>query len=976
MTIMKDKKAKAKKTNKTHRYAIGAQRFELIVKLFLFKYSFYPKIAIISLQNTNIIQNMFSGRMNQIKSQMSNSFIADCKRITEINLLIINDRESFEKHKPELTKALKIEPEYLVPYKLAPGVDESKELSILEREKLLFQLAIAIAKFDINKDFTQHVELEFNGTTYFITPSQVIHDLNYLPLIEDMYNNIENSYADKKSIIMYEFEKRLTFLLWKFRRFIKADLRNPIDLSSAIMPEDITSLNSIHDFHKPNEPVMQKIAQSKLSQSMSIDDFISIQPHFKPTLPDTDSAELKAMLSFACFPEHFDRIHQFVLTPEIVKKYGELMLKSACYTNNMKVVKRLLELKVDPNFKQKSQAPALLCAAMGGNIVICQLLIDHGASIKNSMYNNFHIYDIALLAENYALAVYFDRKHPFQKHFDKNYDVLSISMATRNLHAIRNLTEHFGCVPTSDHLQIAVSHEQFKVFEMLLPKVPSQQLKLSLLVFCALNNFTTQTQLLLNRGMTAHALDPLGFSLLSMTISSGFVAIAELLLLNHADPNFIDATEIPNLVHATILGSKRIVSALIRAGATTKLNYNNETLLEIALKYKHVNLALFYLRGGYFSPNHCTESGKTIFEIIIESLPDLALIKACLASENIILTTADGQSLLTLALIEQCDITIITELMSADVNTSNYSLVELIELHPDSEALAKLFQFKPREEAKSIHPTIANNRFLFLCHSENIPPKDWRQFTEHTENPAEKLKEYQDKREKLILELNQLHKIIQEKHPMEAFNLDEMSRLKASGPNRALQTRIERLQSLLTKAPAPQNIFHEIAKISSDGFKAEIRLENYLRSEIPYNNLVSILGLTPVANNNRYALVTQQLDTLIPDFSDDLLAPFKHILAAPCINPKNGLKNIRARHATASIQIDGEEIKLEVTHYLKARNKDRILVAEIFPNNGGIILLVPIKWLRNGFHDDRYSGITHFNGGHAVTMLEHNLISK
>ncbi|MDQ2994854.1 MAG: hypothetical protein M3R00_07940 [Pseudomonadota bacterium] len=222
--------------------------------------------------------------------------------------------------------------------------------------------------------------------------------------------------------------------------------------------------------------------------------------------------------------------------------------------------------------------------------------------------------------------------------------------------------------------------------------------------------------------------------------------------------------------------------------------------------------------------------------------------------------------------------------------------------------------------------------------------------------------EYQTLRKELITELNDLYSGAISLNPATVYETDNLDQFLLSAPNRALQSRIKRFREELIDKFSSAPLVYTFRRND----KTEPLNRIYTRN-LTYGQLSKAFGLTPVLNNERYDLVTNQIYTLISDITEDRLVPFQKIFLSPRINSKSGLKDIKGRHVTATIRINGEEFKLTVAYCMKANTKHRILVAEWRPLHDGKILLFPMRWLNNGFHDERYNKIKHFEGGSVVT---------
>ena len=98
---------------------------------------------------------------------------------------------------------------------------------------------------------------------------------------------------------------------------------------------------------------------------------------------------------------------------------------------------------------------------------------------------------------------------------------------------------------------------------------------------------------LLDAGMTVDLAGPDGMTLLSMAVLANRLGTAQLLLSRGADVNHVDSYGLtPLQVAASIdFGDSRMIELLKKAGANTGTrNKEGLTALELARKYKHVNL--------------------------------------------------------------------------------------------------------------------------------------------------------------------------------------------------------------------------------------------------------------------------------------------------------------------------------------------------------------------------------------------------
>jgi ankyrin repeat protein len=975
------KASKQQVVARTTSSALSIKRFELIVKLLLFKFGYEADIFIEGPNNCVLqlqtLPHMFFGRMEEIKRKCSKTFITDCKRILAINEQVNKDSSCFAQYRKELLRILNIAEEYLVYY----SYDDHPAENLLEgnaRTTLLLEYAKVVGQFPFDMDIKKAIEFQFQGITYATSPLSVINDLNYPPLYDEVSSLIESFYEDPGIKSVFDFELRLATVLWRFGKFMEVPMGKTISLHNAEpecqlilsdMPMSKTKATTTKMKRLPSPVVTPKIATEAVRFVMNT--HVPLRPSFPSEMrnPNSPANLLNITTTFASNPEYFAGLHQRFLTPEMVKPYGESMLKTACFHNNIKLVRRLIELKVDPKLNDKIQVPALLCVAMGGSTEILEILIKCGVSISDSIYANFNIYDVALIVENYAFAMYLQQHHPYVNYFkDLPMDVLSISMSMRNQHAILSLVLKFGFVPTDLHLRAALLQGQINTFDTLLRIIDDKHLNYILLQEAVYSNCLPQTESLLKRKMDPNLLTEKGYSLLSLTVSLGFRTMTKLLLAYRANPDIIDKGGLQPIGRATLAGSVRIVADLIEAGANHRILVNKQSLFELAVARQHVKLAIFYVNNGIFSPNDISSTNETLFTMILEQLPQVTLVKACLAVKDVRLTTLADESLLAMALVEQCDSEVIAELYKLCQNCNElryknkrFDLAELIALHPESDNIAMLFSAKDGLSAEPT-PLTSNNPFSFHFRLANIPPKDWRFLLGCDGNLEESIRAYQVERMQLIDQLRQLYDQIIALSPTEIHELTNIEQLKQSAPNRSLQTRIQRLQEMLS-SEMPSPIVYQPEKLV---IIANVENSTYNKN-LSFHVLKSALGLTQLLNHNCYFLVTHQLDTLIHGITDDRLAPFKKIFFAPRINAKSGLKDIKARHITATIRIDGEVLTLPLVYCMKANTNHRIVVAQLLPEHGDKIILFPVRWLNNGFHDERYNGISHFEGGSVVT---------
>lgn len=961
-------------TEKQSEITLGIKRFELMIKLLLFKYAYETNTYLRNGNNScakfNTIDQIFKMIDPETKKLFSKSFLKACKRIAAINIEINKSSNRLNEFKNELVKILGIDPVFVTFYEYD---EESPNEKILQGERrllLLFTYAQAVAKFNPKKDILQTIDFVFENECYSISPMSVAHDLNCPPLTEEVHALQNHCRA------VYDFEIAFSNLVWKFGELMKTECSNPINLhnakpNSVFLVDKTNSISYEHNLDSSHINKNQQTDQKSIT-NFFLQQFVPLLPYFtinkNKANPTMD--RLNKLVCFASSEELYNDLHQNLLDSDTVKNYGEILLKTACFHNNIKLIKKLLQMKVNPFENILVEIPTLCCVAMSGSIGLFDLLAPEGGVISASTYLDYSVHDTAMLSEKYALALHIEQKFPYKKYISSigEYDILCMAMASRNMHAIITLLTIHRIVPTLQHLWMALQLGQLKTFDLFIAKTPIENFNPEILNHIVGNNLLKQADLIFRKKVNLNGHTKKGYSLLSIAISQALPSMTELLLQYGADPNILDITGAAPLIRATVIGSKRIVQALINANASIHVRYQDKSILEIAVINQYQGLVQFLISNLYFSPNDMTFDNITVFEFIIRNFPKFSLVQACLNHSDVKLTATDGTSLLELALSEQCHAPIIEILAQAHMKVTAQlptNLQELIAQHPENEKIAQLFNTKSIIAENSAQLSVALNPFLLLCRDQNIPKKDWHPLAKRQDDPNSCISFYQSQRKHLIAELLNLYGTLTKKFPEEALKLD-LNKIIKSAPIRSLQTKIARIRDIITIDLKNDFVVENIGTSRSPHpiIKEE---STYFGGKITYTQLIPILGLVAPLNNSRYALVTNQLDTLIHDFTEDRLEPFKRVLATPMISNKNGLKDIKARHATVTIKIDGEELKLNVSHYLKARTKDRILVAEITPHNGSITLLVPVKWLRNGFHDDRYNGITHFSGGHAVT---------
>nr|MDQ2994853.1 ankyrin repeat domain-containing protein [Pseudomonadota bacterium] len=236
---------------------------------------------------------------------------------------------------------------------------------------------------------------------------------------------------------------------------------------------------------------------------------------------------------------------------------------------------------------------------------------------------------------------------------------------------------------------------------ILLRKIEDKYVDQNVLTSAVYNNYLEQAETLLKRPMDPNVPTSNGNSLLLIAVSLGYRAMTELLLKYGANPNVIERNGYPLIFQAAHVGYFGIMAALINARANLNVLLNDRTLFEVAVEKKHTKLAVYYVQKGYFSPNDISSAKETLFTMILDQFPHIDLVKACLAVKDVRLTTLAGDSLLAMALIEQCDYAIIAELLKSSpplvditYKQRRFELPELVTSHPDSENVARLFKLK------------------------------------------------------------------------------------------------------------------------------------------------------------------------------------------------------------------------------------------------------------------------------------------
>lgn len=342
---------------------------------------------------------------------------------------------------------------------------------------------------------------------------------------------------------------------------------------------------------------------------------------------------------------------------------------------------------------------------------------------------------------------------------------------------------------------------------------------------------------------------------------------------------------------------------------------------------------------------------------------------------NVNLVTVSGVSLVEYALTLSCRAEIILALFNAytipDQEKSD-RISQLIAVHREGQLIAETLRKKEESSLASVVPELklSENRFSMHPNWQDIPPKDRQHVASYHSDPSKAVGLYKTDRLQLISELTRLYDIVMRQYPEIAVEFPPIEQLKHTAPNRSLQSKITSLRALVEDLNA--TVYQSTKSLIST---ASIDLTNdkstfFFASKKSLASLLPILGLTMVANHHHYVLVTQQLATLIHDYSDGHIEPFRRVLTSPMISHKNGLKDIKVRNITAIVRIDKVEYTLPVPFYLKVKKtKHRILVAQLAPNSGPCNLLLPIHWLNNGFHDNRHAGKTQFRGGSMVTSV-------
>ncbi|MBX9585914.1 MAG: ankyrin repeat domain-containing protein [Gammaproteobacteria bacterium] len=983
--------------------------YKLIVKLFLYKCSMraWGVINIEKSRKTDFMSFMFEGKKDRIRQICGDKFLTDCKTILDTNELINDKKKLTNSEKKQFVRALGIDKSYLNDYQ----VQFSNKVKEGESEELLISIALAIAKFTIADDVNQKVTLIFKGAEYYITPHMIISFLDHPPLQEEFDREYSKLNDNSKVIQCCEFEAVFYSLVQRFRLLQKNSLKKPLDLNRSEAACGLALASSFRQYKEDqvyrsaevrNNSLIDTIAQPNVDQPpldssnfrdnfcesqakkniqlLPLAEYLGISPHCEHSRDTSNQKELEMVLSFAKFKDKYDTYHKFFLTDENISKYGELMLKTACFNGHVKVVQYLLKAGVDPSKNEKSDIPILLCATMGGSILIFKLLFDLGISIKESTYNNYNIYDVSLMAEQYVFAIFLDRHYPYQKYFtDYPLDILLIAMVCNNENAIRSLVVDYKLQPTTDQIRWALNNKQLSTFTLLVSYSSDLKYLQDLMSYCVVNNLVEETRILLRKGISVNKPTSDGHSLLTLSINFGFTKMTKLLLEFHGEPDHIDSTGIPLLVRATLNGSSGIVLALLKANANTRLFFNDKSLIEIAIDKMHYKLVALYISTGVFSPNDMLKNKRTLFENILAYFPSLSLVKTCLCRDSLNLITSDKQLLLGLALYEQCDISIISELVNISGPIDHdlisyrdeakvYFFKELIDIHPQCEDLSELFKIKDLDKNADPMSNVNIGSPHVIDLRSKIPRKDWcRLFSANTDDFDNVAKEYEIKRRSLLAEVTQLIDDVLKKDNSDMNELVEHRQFLPTYPLRRLETLKIKFLGITTPMPVLQHNHDQVLFESSMSKDAAIGVGEYFVDKMSYDDLIDHLGLILVENDSRFALVTKQLDTLIDGYTEERLAPYSNILNNPTICARYGLKDIRSRDVSAVVKIDGNPLILSVPFYLKDRSKNRILVAQLPSNNQGTVLLLPVKWLKNGFHDGRYNNISLFNGGSIST---------
>ena len=276
-------------------------------------------------------------------------------------------------------------------------------------------------------------------------------------------------------------------------------------------------------------------------------------------------------------------------------------LMIACCSNNIQLVKLLLENDADPNLKTSRKLTALMYGS--GNTRIFKMLLNHNADAdlinlhnENVLHwacylGNAEVVKIILMAKNDSLREMRDGRGQTPLHIASNKGHLKIVNLLLQAHADPNVRDIDGATPLySASLQghIAIVRQLLEAHAD--PNIPTSQDQGRTPLYAATTKKYVQVvEQLLQAKANPNTQNKDGTTPLGIACHLGQIEIVKLLLLAKADPNIPNYNGRTPLYIASGKGYSHVVQKLLQAQADPDFQYKGgETSLYAASRLGHV----------------------------------------------------------------------------------------------------------------------------------------------------------------------------------------------------------------------------------------------------------------------------------------------------------------------------------------------------------------------------------------------------